>query len=710
MIDTRVLLDWGHDALRLIIDADQDGRPRLRHLGAPDTVPRPAGSRESLPLVEAVVGAQGPDSSSRRLVDSVGARLRYLSHDARRDGDWHQLTVRLHDPETDLAADVVYRSPDGIPVLRAHVELRNGGSNPLDLESVTSLVLGVLTTDPAQLVTADLLWAENDWMDEHRWQRCPLRQVVPHINGRVHQPYRKGAFTIAGKGSCSSGGHLPMGALSDRGTGRTWLWQLETNGGGWQWECGENMDTGFLSLSGPTNVRHGWSHRLEPGASFTTVPVALALTEAGGIDGAFAALTRYRRAIRRPHPDHQHLPVIFNDYMNCLMGDPTTARLLPHIDAAAEAGAEYFVIDAGWYDDGDGGWWTTVGAWEPAPSRFPGEGGLGEVMDRIRERGMVPGLWLEPEVVGVESPVATALPDAAFFRRHGARVNANGRYHLDLRHPAARAHLDSVVDRLVDGLGIGYFKLDYNVDAGSGTSSHPGEAPADGLLGHNRAFLDWLDGVLDRHPGLVLESCASGGKRADHALLSRVQLHSTSDQQNLELYAPIAAAAPTAVTPEQGAVWAYPLPDDSLDEVAFTMASALLGRIHLSGLLPELAPEALALAHEAVAVHKTIRGDLAAAVPAWPLGLPGWYDPWVALALHTPDTTYVTVWRRPGDDSDESAVLPFPTLRGAWVGLDVLYPSTTKAQATWDPEAATLDVSLPSAPSAVLLRLSTRPE
>ena len=151
---------------------------------------------------------------------------------------------------------------------------------------------------------------------------------------------------------------------------------------------------------------------------------------------------------------------------------------------------------------------------------------------------MVTGLWLEPEVVGVRSPIADTLPDEAFFRRDGARVIASGRFHLDLRHPAARAHLDSVVDRLVADFGIGYFKLDSNVDAGSGTSSHPGEAPAHGLLGHNRAFLDWLDGVLDRHPGLVLENCASGGKRSDYALLSRVQLHSTSDQQNLELYAP----------------------------------------------------------------------------------------------------------------------------------------------------------------------------
>jgi hypothetical protein len=70
-------------------------------------------------------------------------------------------------------------------------------------------------------------------------------------------------------------------------------------------------------------------------------------------------------------------------------------------------------------------------------------------------------------------------------------------------------------------------------------------------LGHNRAHLDWLDGILDRYPHLVLENCSSGGMRWDYALLSRLQLQSTSDQQNLHLYAPIAASAPTAVTPEQ---------------------------------------------------------------------------------------------------------------------------------------------------------------
>ncbi|MER5202728.1 alpha-galactosidase [Streptomyces sp. NPDC002825] len=695
---------WGHEALRLDFVLDDDGRPRLTHLGPPGEargVPR-----ASLPLVEVTAAGHGRDWSGSRLVGTaLGGRLRYRAHRAAHDGDWHTLSVQLHDPETGLVAEVTYRSPDGIPVLRSEVTLLNEGQTTVHLESVSSLVVGCLTPrDPASVDAADLMWADNDWLAECRWRRQPMRRTTPGVSGRVTYGHGKAGFALNGRGTWSSCGHLPMGGLTDRRTGRSWVWQIEHNGGGWRWECQEHDEAAYAALFGPTDTHHGWRHPLEPGASFRTVPVALAFSADGGPDSAFAALTRYRRARRRPHADHQRLPVIFNDYMNCLMGDPTTDKLLPLIDAAAEAGAEHFVIDAGWYDDGDGGWWTSVGAWEPAASRFPGEKGIHEVLDHIRRRGMVPGLWLEPEVIGVHSPLAESLPDEAFFRRDGVRLTETGRHHLDLRHPAARAHLDRVVDRLVGEWGVGYLKLDHNIDPGSGTSAHPGEAPGDGLLGHNRAHLDWLDGVLDRHPHLVVENCASGGMRWDDAMLSRLQLQSTSDQQNLHLYAPIAASAPTAVTPEQGAVWAYPRPEDSLDEVAFTMVNALLGRIHLSGLLPELDPEARALVHEAVAVYKTVRADLPHAVPSWPLGLPAWDDPWIALALRTPATTYLAAWRRPGTAA--TATLHLPHLRDTLARVDPLYPSAGRADSAWLPDAAELSLTLPTAPSAALLRIT----
>ena len=160
-------------------------------------------------------------------------------------------------------------------------------------------------------------------------------------------------------------------------------------------------------------------------------------------------------------------PLIFNDYMNCLMGDPTTEKLLPVIDAAAEAGAEYFVIDAGWYAD-DGNWWDTVGAWEPSVKRFP-DGGLDAVIDHIKERGLVPGLWVEPEVVGVHSPMLGELPDEAYFSVAGKRIEENGRYQLDFRHPAVIERMDRIIDGLIARFDLGYFKFDYNINPGHGT-------------------------------------------------------------------------------------------------------------------------------------------------------------------------------------------------------------------------------------------------
>ncbi|MEU8664673.1 glycoside hydrolase family 36 protein [Actinoplanes philippinensis] len=359
--------------------------------------------------------------------------------------------------------------------------------------------------------------------------------------------------------------------------------------------------------------------------------------------------------------------------MNTLMGDPTTAKLLPLIAAAAAAGAEVFCIDAGWYDN-DTTWWDSVGEWQPSATRFPA--GLEEVADRIRFHGMVPGLWLEPEVIGVRSPMADKLPPEAFLQRGGVRLVEHGRYHLDLRHPAAIAHLDEVVDRLVDQFGAGYFKFDYNIDPGTGTDLAAHSAGA-GLLDHNRAHQSWLDGVLARHPGLILENCASGGMRADYALLSRMHLQSTSDQQDFRKYPPIAVAAPLSILPEQAASWAYPQPDMTAAEIAFTLCTGMLGRLYLSGRLDTMSPDQQDLVRAGVDAFREIRAGLAAAVPVWPLGLPGWDDTWLALGLRTGDTTYLGLWRRPG--ADAGTTLALDHLRGRRADVDVLFPDPAPA-------------------------------
>jgi alpha-galactosidase len=691
-------LVWGHSALQLVIDSSADGPVGVR-MSSPG---HPAHDvRATQPLLEVLVAGAGRARASHRFSETaVGRRLRYVSAEPRRDGAWHELCVDLRDDQTGLTAQTVFRSADGVGACQVRTTVTNRGPEPVLLLGITSFATGLLGHPMANL---DLVRGDSEWLGEGRWTRRPLREHVADLNLRLHGQDGRGRFAVISAGTWSTGTYLPTGGIVDRDSGHAWLWQIEHNGP-WRWEVGERLDGAYLALLGPTDIDHQWQQRLAPGDSFTTVPASIAVST-DGLEGAVAELTAHRRALVRPHPDRSALSVIFNDYMNTLMGDPTTAKLLPLIDAAAAAGAEVFCIDAGWYDN-DTTWWDSVGEWQPSQTRFPR--GIEEVLAHIRDLGMAPGLWLEPEVIGVRSPMADKLPAEAFLQQGGVRLVEHNRYHLDLRHPAAVAHLDEVIDRLVEQLGIAYFKLDYNIDPGAGTDVDA-ESVGAGLLGHNRAHLAWLDAIHARHPDLILENCASGGMRMDYALLSRMQLQSTSDQQDYRRYPPIAVAAPMSVLPEQSASWAYPQPEMPDEHLAYAMCTGMLGRLYLSGRLDAMRADQLQSVRDAVGVFRDIRADLARAVPLWPLGLPGWSDPWLSLALRAGDVTYLAVWRREG--AGEATALALDHLRGRQIAIDVLYPRHLPAwNCEWAPETGSLTVT-PTRPdpySARIFRIVAR--
>lgn len=693
---TSGVVTWGPPGLQLTVTVRSDAPARVLRLCAGSTASAPEPGH---PLVEIAIDGEGRVDRSvhaQHRFTAAGSRLVYQSHLA----DDHRMTITQLDPHSGLEIASVFDRTSGTAGLRCWTEVRNSGSEPVALDFVSSLALtgfGGLADD------VSVHYGQNAWCAEGRWQELDLEQagivdIAPL--GRVADTTLS-QFAITGTGSWSSGGHLPMGALENRSAGQTWLWQIEHNGPT-QWAVGDHEGGLFLLCSGPTAAEHQWRRRLAPGESFVSVPVAIVVSD-HGLEHAFGELTRYRRSIRRANQDNEALPVIFNDYMNCLKGDPTEAALVPLIDAAAHVGAEYFVIDAGWHA-GPKPWWDEVGAWRESSTRFPG--GLARVIDRIRRAGMVPGLWLEPEVVGVRSPMASELPSEAFFQRNGRRLIEVSRYHLDLRHPAAREHLDTTVDRLVGDYGLGYFKFDYNINIGTGTD-YAADSPGDGLLGHNRALLSWLDGLFERHPSLIIESCASGGMRADYAMLARLSVHSTSDQTDHRRYAPIAAAAPTFVTPEQAGIWAYPQPDLSPEDNAFTLVNALLGRVHLSGRVDLMDAQQQACVAQALEVYKSVRHRIRYALPRWPLGLPGWSDPWVALALEDDDGALLAVWRRDvgRGAGPDSIRLRLPWMAGRRAAADVRYPTDLPTEFDWDDADGALTVTLPQQPAGRLFEI-----
>lgn len=582
---------------------------------------------------------------NKHIVTTPGSLLKYIQMTDEQNEIGRKLSITQEDREVTGCRVVTHMQfYAGTKMVRCYNVVTNIGTETQTLEYLSSFCYFGLEKE-GNTSSDDKMYIRiphNGWQKEMSWKTYSfpdlgLAQTQPTVYQRTSK-----TIEVTNTGNWSTKEYLPMGYVANTEAKTSLFWQIEHNGS-WHYEIGDMHGHYYVGISGPTEVQSHWFKELRPGESFTSVPVAVGV---GNEDMSedMAELTKYRRMIRRPNEDNERLPVIFNDYMNCLFGNPTTEKELPLIDAAASVGCEYYVIDAGWYAPGE--WWDSVGEWKESKERFPN--GLKEVTQYIRNKGMIPGVWLELEVMEIQCDKAKQAPDDWFFVRHGKRVYDRSRYQLDFRNPKVIAHVTEVVDRVVREYGVGYIKMDYNIEPGIGTELGA-ESVGQGLLEHEKAYLHWIDDMFRTYPDLVIENCSSGGLRMDYAMLSRYSIQSTSDQEEYRHYATIAGNAPTGVTPEQAAVWSYPQRIGDKEEVIFNMVNALLLRIHQSGHLAELSEERIALVSEAILYYKSIRNDLKKAVPFWPLDLADTLDSWVCLGLKTETKAYIAVWRRGGD-------------------------------------------------------------
>lgn len=636
---------------------------------------------------------------NKYIVTAPGYRLKFKDFKDTANQLGRKLEITTFDEETDLEVISHFQFYNGISVARTWTTVINNGCKEVTLEYVSSFALTGIQKEGrlSQDEKMRLRICHNSWQRELQWQEYTLPQLGIELCQPVKDQHSSKAVAFTNVGNWSAKEYIPMGYLENKETRSALFWQIEHNGS-WHWEISDQEGHLYLQLSGPSEIESHWCKTLKSGESFESVPCAVGVC-LDGFDEAMGELTKYRRKIRRRNKDNELLGVIFNDYMNCLWGKPTTEKELPLVDAAAEAGCEYYCIDAGWYDKGD--WWDSVGQWQESRERFPN--GLKEVTDYIRSKGMIPGVWLEIEVMGINCPLVNEkCDDSWFFTRHGKRVFDRSRYQLDFRSPAVIAHANEVIDRLVSDYGVGYIKMDYNIEPGIGTEQNC-DSFGDGLLQHERAYLSWLDGIFKKYPKLIIENCSSGGLRMDYAMLSRHSIQSTSDQDDYRRYCTIAANSPSAVCPEQSAIWSYPMTDGDKEEVVFNMINALLLRIHQSGHLGYIDAERKELVKEAIRVYKSIRRDIKNALPFWSLGTSHFADQWVSLGLKSEHSAYLAVWRREG--KEEKCILPIRFLKGINAEISCIYPSFNKNQFSFDKNSGTVTIRMDKPYTARLFKL-----
>lgn len=612
-----------------------------------------------------------------------GHRFKFVDYKDCRNEHGRIIHVLLKDDVTSVKADITYQFYNEIPVVRTWTEIKNEGNESVGLEYITSFALGGIDRGghKSRNEKMKIYIPHNEWCGEANWKEYSLSDLgIEHVE---EESTKK--ILVSNTGNWSTCQYAPMAYIENTETGNGIVWQIEHDGS-WNWEISDIKHMLYLQAGGPSEYENHFWKDIKPGQSFVTVPAAAGCTHSG-IQAAVEVMTKYRRRIRRQNKDNEKLPVIFNDYMNCLSGDPTTEKLIPLIDAAAKAGCEYFCIDCGWYSDGY--WWDGVGEWLPSEKRFPG--GIEEPLKYIRDKGMIPGLWLEIEVMGINCPLADKLPDSWFFMRHGKRIIDHLRYQLDFRNPEVRNYASKVIRRLVKDYGAGYIKMDYNINMGIGTD-YNADSAGDGLFGHNRAYLEWIDEVFREYPDLVIENCSSGGMRLDYAMLSRHSIQSVSDQTDYRKNAVIAAAAPSLASPEQCAIWSYPLRDGDKEEVIFNMVNAMLMRIHQSGHLAEISRDNFELVKKGIEYYKEIRSDIKEGIPFWPMGFPHLEDEWISLGLRCSSKVYLALWKLKGVSSECS--IHIEELAGKDVSVECGYPENAACKYSYNNAKGILEVNM----------------
>ena len=263
------------------------------------------------------------------------------------------------------------------------------------------------------------------------------------------------------------------------------------------------------------------THRtLAPGETAFSPPVHFTATY-GDINTCTTKLHSHIRGFMSLEPPREpKFPVTYNHcgYTHCV---PMPYEVLANeIDMAKDIGAELFIVDAGWYGKG-ADYGVSAGDWEE--NTLLG-GRLSEVFDYARSRGLMCGLWMEPERVSPSSDFGKGAPADWFIH-----IDGGNWYVMDLSNPEVLEYMFELIAGKIKKYRLDLFRLDYNAEIFTG-----GELTMDGVTEQTMwKHIDALHLLYERlrgmFPGIYFENCSSGGGRNDGAMMRRFHWGQISD-------------------------------------------------------------------------------------------------------------------------------------------------------------------------------------
>ena len=280
-----------------------------------------------------------------------------------------------------------------------------------------------------------------------------------------------------------------------------------------------------VNLSGgisPCNFR--WN--LEKGESFSTPELVISFSDNGlnGLSQNFHALIK-NRVCRGVYRDKKR-PVLLNLWEACYFNF-TDETIKMAADSAADLGVELLVIDDGWFGKRNNDR-TSLGDWFVNEEKI--KCGLKELCEYVNSKGLMLGIWFEPEMISPESELIKKHPEWVMQINGRKPTLSRWQLMLDLTNPQVCDYIYDCIADVLKNTNIEYIKWDYNR-----TMAHIGSSylKAEQMGEYYHRYILGLYNVLERlttdFPNVLFEGCASGGARFDIGMLYYTPQIWTSD-------------------------------------------------------------------------------------------------------------------------------------------------------------------------------------
>lgn len=437
-------------------------------------------------------------------------------------GDCETLEITLLDPISGCTLLLSYHLFAHCDIITRQT-LLTAGDKPVTVRRVMSMQLDLHGSN-YRMVTFNGAWA---------------REMQPE-----EQPLRCGRFVIDAKSGVSSNLHNPFfmikGSDCTETAGDCWAFNLIYSGNHCQIaEVSPHGRTRLLSGINP----HCFAHRLEAGEQFAAPEAVLGYSHngAGGISRSMHDFVRGH--IVRGEWKKMPRPVLVNSW-EANYFDIDEDKLVAQAHKAHALGAELYVVDDGWFGKRNNDT-TSLGDWFENPSKLPG--GLARLAERFASIPMALGLWVEPEMVSVESELYKAHPDWALAVPASHHSMGRNQLVLDLSRDEVCDYMIQRMTAVIGSADISYIKWDMNrnlSDVYSVCAGHNGDLFHRYTLGYYRI----MQAVTERFPKVLFEGCAGGGNRFDLGVLCYMPQIWLSDNTDVHCRAAI----------QRGASYGYP--------------------------------------------------------------------------------------------------------------------------------------------------------